>query len=129
MSATGTFAGFIGLLRAEFHARFTPAVEIGWRLAPEFRGQGLAPEEARAALASGFGQLGLSEIMSFTALANAPSIRVMEKIGMRRDPQYDFDHSALSDDDTLRAHVLYRITSQEFCSQEHSAIGAHNELN
>ena len=129
LSATGTFAGFIGLLRAEFDARFTPAVEIGWRLAPEFWGQGLAPEGARAALASGFGELGLSEIVSFTALANAPSIRVMEKIGMLRDLQGDFDHPALADDDTLRAHVLYRITSQEICSQEHSARGAHNDLN
>ena len=129
LSATGTFAGFIGLLRAEFDARFTPAIEIGWRLAPEFWGQGLAPEGARAALASGFGELGLSEIVSFTALANAPSIRVMEKIGMLRDLQGDFDHPALADDDTLRAHVLYRITSEEFCSQEHSARGAHNDLN
>ena len=129
LSATGTFAGFIGLLCAEFDARFTPAVEIGWRLAPEFWGQGLAPEGARAALASGFGELGLSEIVSFTALANAPSIRVMEKIGMRRDLQGDFDHPALADDDTLRAHVLYRITRQEFCSQEHLARGAHNDLN
>ena len=129
LSATGIFAGFIGLLRAEFDARFTPAVEIGWRLAPEFWGQGLAPEGARAALASGFGELGLSEIVSFTALANAPSIRVMEKIGMRRDLQGAFDHPALADDDTLRAHVLYRITRQEFCSQEHLARGAHNDLN
>ena len=47
LSATGTFAGFIGLLRAEFDARFTPAVEISWRLAPEFWGQGLAPEGRR----------------------------------------------------------------------------------
>ena len=129
LSATCTFAEFIGLLRAEFGARFTPAVEIGWRLAPEFWGQGLASEGARASLASGFGELGLSEIVSFTALANAPSIRVMEKIGMRRDLQGDFDHPALADDDTLRAHVLYRITRQEFCSQEHLARGAHNDLN
>ena len=60
LSATGTFAGFIGLLCAEFDARFTPAVEIGWRLAPEFRGQVLAPEGAQAALASEFGVLELS---------------------------------------------------------------------
>ena len=129
LSATGTFAWFISLLRADFDARFTPAGKIGWRLAPEFWGQGLAPEGAWAELSSGFGQLGLSEIVSFAALANAPSIRVMEKIGMRRDPYYDFDHPALADDHTLRAHVLYRITSQEFCSQEHLAIGAHNDLN
>ena len=127
MSATGTFAGFIGLLRAEFDAPFTPAVEIGWRLAPEFWGQGLAPEGARAALASGFEVLGFGEIVSFTARANGPSIRVMEKIGMRRDPKDDFDHPALAADDRLRAHVLYRITTQEFRSKEHPAGGAHND--
>ena len=117
------------MLCAEFGARFTSAVEIRWRLAPEFWGQGLAPEGAQVALASGFGVLELSEIVSFTAGANAPSIRVMEKIGMRRDLQGDFDHSAMADDDILRTQVLYRITSEEFCSQEHSARGAHNDLN
>ena len=104
------------MLCAEFGARFTSAVEIRWRLAPEFWGQGLAPEGAQVALASGFGALELCEIVSFTALANAPSIRVMEKIGMRRDLQGDFDHSAMADDDILRTQVLYRITSEEFCS-------------
>ena len=57
LSATGTFA--YRFVSAEFDARFTPAVEIGWRLAHEFWGQGLAPEGARAALASGFGELPL----------------------------------------------------------------------
>ena len=127
LSATGAFAGFIGLLHAEFDAPFTPAVEIGWRLAPEFWGQGLAPEGARAALVSGFEELRLGEIVSFTACANAPSIRVMEKIGMRRDPQGDFDHPALADNDRLRAHVLYRITARDFRSQEYSAGGPHND--
>ena len=127
LSSTGAFVGFIGLLQAQFDAPFTPAVEIGWRLAPEFWGQGLAPEGARAALASGFEEPGLGEIVSFTARANAPSIRVMEKIGMRRDPQGDFDHPALADNDRLRAHVLYRITAQEFRSQEHSAGGTLND--
>ena len=84
-------------------------------------GAGAGPEGAQAALASGFEELGFGEIVSFTARRNVPSIRVMEKIGMRRDPQNDFDHPALADDDILRAHVLYRITSEEFCSQEHSA--------
>ena len=49
LAETRIFAGFIGLLRAEFDAPFTPAVEVGWRLATEFRGQGLAPEGARGA--------------------------------------------------------------------------------
>ena len=52
---------------------------------------------------------------------------MMEKIGMRRDPKDDFDHPALAADDRLRAHVLYRITTQEFRSKEHPAGGALND--
>ena len=125
LAATHTFAGFIGLLRAEFDAPFTPAVEVGWRLAPEIWGQGLASEGARAALACGFEELGFGEIVSFTARANEASIRVMEKIGMRHNPHDDFDHPALADDDRLRAHVLYRITAQEF--HQRLVTGAHDE--
>ncbi len=62
LSATGKFARFIGLLRAEFDASFMSAVEIGWRLAPEFWGQGLAPEGARAALASTLTSWGLGRL-------------------------------------------------------------------
>src|SRR5262245_44684501 len=33
---TGAFAGFIGLSVPTFEAHFTPCVEVGWRLIPEF---------------------------------------------------------------------------------------------
>ena len=125
LAATYTFAGFIGLLRDEFDALVTPAVEVGWRLAPEFWGQGLAPEGTRAALACGFEELGFGEIMSFTACANEAYIRVMEKIGMQHNPHDDFDHPALADDDRLRAHLFYRITAQEF--HQPLVTGAHDE--
>ena len=45
------FMGFVGLLRVRFDAPFAPAVEIGWRLLPEFWGQGYALEAARACVA------------------------------------------------------------------------------
>ncbi len=125
LAATYTFAGFIGLLRDEFDALVTPAVEVGWRLAPKFWGQGLAPEGTRAALACGFEELGFGEIMSFTACANEAYIRVMEKIGMQHNPHDDFDHPALADDDRLRAHLFYRITAQEF--HQPLVTGAHDE--
>ena len=44
MAATHPFAGFTGLLRAEFDAPFTPAVQVSWRLAPEFWGRGWHPK-------------------------------------------------------------------------------------
>ena len=80
------FLGFVGLSRPSFDAAFTPCVEMGWRLAWRFWGKGYASEGAHAALAHGFGELGLREIVSFTTAENAASRRVMEKLGMARDP-------------------------------------------
>jgi RimJ/RimL family protein N-acetyltransferase len=103
------FIGFVGLSVPRFQAPFTPCVEVGWRLAAEHWGRGYAPEAARAALAFGFDRLALREILSFTALANEPSRRVMEKLGMTHDPSDDFDHPGVPEGHDLRRHVLYRI--------------------
>ncbi|MAI68875.1 MAG: hypothetical protein CBD03_04770 [Rhizobiales bacterium TMED143] len=119
LADTGAFAGFICLLTADFAAPFTPAVEIGWRLMPQVWGRGLAPEGARAALAFGFGELGLEEIVSFTAKSNIASIRVMQKIGMHHRPEDDFDHPALAAGDRLRRHVLYRMRAADFENFSH----------
>jgi len=107
---TSEFIGFIGLSVPAFDAPFMPAVEIGWRLAFEHWGKGLASEGARAALAFGFGELNLEEVVSFTVPANLRSRRVMERLGMTRDPTDDFDHPNLPPDHPLRRHVLYRIS-------------------
>ena len=106
----GAFIGFIGLSVPDFEAPFTPCVEVGWRIAAAYWNQGLATEGAKAVLAYGFDSLQLSEIVSFTTVANAPSRRVMEKIGMTRAPQDDFDHPKLPEGHPLRPHVLYRIS-------------------
>lgn len=108
--STETFAGFTGLAPAEFDAHFTPAVEVGWRLARAHWGHGYASEAALAALRDGFERLGLEEIVSFTAVGNTRSRRVMEKLGMHHDPAEDFDHPALPTGHPLERHVLYRIT-------------------
>lgn len=108
------FAGFVGLARVEFDAPFSPAVEVGWRLARDLWGRGYATEGARACLAHGFHQLGLDEIVSFTAEGNLRSRRVMERLGMRRNPAEDFDHPHLPPGHRLRRHVLYRLARQDF---------------
>jgi RimJ/RimL family protein N-acetyltransferase len=88
---------------------FRDGVEIGWRIRSEFWGRGIAPEAARACLAVGFGELGFDEILSFTATTNTNSRRVMEKIGLRHDPDADFDHPGVPDGSPLKPHVLYRL--------------------
>lgn len=105
------FIGMVGLAHVSFEAPFTPAVEIGWRLAPEYWGRGYATEAASAALAFGFERLGLDEILAFTTVTNLRSRAVMERIGMTRDPAADFEHPMLAPDHPLRPHVLYRIRS------------------
>lgn len=105
---TGEMVGFTGLQYPGFEAHFTPCVEIGWRMAYAHWGRGLAPEAARAALAYGFEELGLDEIVAMTSLPNLRSMRVMEKLGMTRDPADDFDVPMLPEGHRLRRHVLYR---------------------
>jgi len=94
---------------------FRDGVEIGWRIRSEHWGRGCATEAARACLEHGFtpadrGGLGFDEVISFTAATNARSRRVMEKLGLWRDPDGDFEHPGVPEGDPLRPHVLYRVT-------------------
>jgi RimJ/RimL family protein N-acetyltransferase len=101
------FIGFTGLAVPDFEAHFTPCTEIGWRLAHDAWGRGYATEAARAVLACGFDALGLEEIVSFTAVTNKRSAAVMERLGMRREGE--FDHPRFAEGNPIRRHVLYRI--------------------
>jgi 3-dehydroquinate dehydratase/shikimate dehydrogenase len=115
---TGEFIGFIGLEDVYFQANFVPAVEIGWRLAYKHWGKGYATEGALACLRYGFETLMLDEIVSFTAVENTRSRRVMEKIGMHHDSKDDFDHPKLPEGHPLRRHVLYRLDRDEWKKQQ-----------
>jgi RimJ/RimL family protein N-acetyltransferase len=99
------FIGFVGLAEPRFQAHFTPAVEVGWRLGRDKWGKGYATEAARAALAFGFDELGLDDIVSFTTVLNERLQRVRERIGMTHDPADDFDHPLLARG-TARANLL-----------------------
>jgi RimJ/RimL family protein N-acetyltransferase len=103
------FIGFIGLGVPEFNARFTPCVEIGWRLAAERSNQGLATERAQAVLRYAFKALHPGKSVSFTVPAKLKFRRAMEKLGMSRDPLDDCDHPKLPEGHPPRRHVLYRI--------------------
>lgn len=103
-----SFIGFVGLNDPSFDAHFTPAVEVGWRLAREHWGQGYATEAGQAAIEFGFDELELNQIVAMIGLDNSRSQRVAERLGMTRNPADDFDHPRVPPG-PLRRHALYRL--------------------
>ena len=97
----GAFAGFTGLQWSGVTGQ--RALEVGWRLARAYWGQGYATEAARAAIDVGLRQV--PEVVSFTAISNAASERVMQCAGMRRVGEFDHPRAELPEH--LRRHVLY----------------------
>ncbi|HVP46803.1 MAG TPA: GNAT family N-acetyltransferase [Bryobacteraceae bacterium] len=104
-----SFIGFVGLAVPSFQSAFTPCVEIGWRIAADYWGRGLATEGAQEMVRYAFEEAGLDELVSFTVPANMRSRRVMEKLGMTHNAGDDFDHPRLPEGHPLRRHVLYRL--------------------
>ncbi len=113
LRATGEFIGFVGLNEPEAALPVAPCVEIGWRLAFPHWGQGYASEAARGALRVGFEDLGLAEVIAFTAVGNHRSRAVMERLGMEQDA-VGFAHPRLPADSPLRAHCVYRLTRKQW---------------
>lgn len=108
------WVGVVGLAWIHFAAPFTPAVEVGWRLAHEHWGKGYATEAARAALDFGFRDVNLARMVSFTVPDNERSWRVMMRLGMTYSPADGFDHPLLPKDSPLRRHVTYVMWRPEW---------------
>lgn len=106
----GKFLGFTGLYTITADCPVKAEVEVGWRLAREFWGQGLVTEAARASIEFGFRVLSLRRIVSITAKINARSRRVMERLGMERAPELDFDHPLVPSGHELGPQVVYCIS-------------------
>jgi RimJ/RimL family protein N-acetyltransferase len=107
--ADGRLIGMIGLARMTPELPPSPAVEAGWRLAPEAWGQGFAVEGAQAALAWGLANICADEIIAITAVGNLRSRAVMQRVGMVERPERSFDHPRLAPDHPLRRHVVYSV--------------------
>ncbi len=114
LKSNNELIGFTGLNYTDWKANFTPAVEIGWRLGFKHWGKGYAFEAAISSLKYGFEKCDLDEIVSFTVPRNVRSIKLMEKLGMKRDFNGDFFHPKLKLTHPLSHHILYRLNSNEF---------------
>lgn len=118
---SGEFIGAAGLLRVGYEAPFTPAVEVGWRVAHQFWGKGYAPEAAARAIEFGFQNHRLREIVANTVYVNSNSRRVMEKLGMSNNSLDDFDHPMVPINNPLRRQALYRLRRENWSSLERPA--------
>lgn len=104
----GAFLGFCGVKPGPAGTPIADTPEIGWRLARSAWGLGYAREAAHAALAAEW-RRGTPEVFAVTVPANGRSWGLMERLGMRRDLDRDFDHPAVPPGDPLRRHILYSI--------------------
>jgi len=114
LKKTEIFIGSVGLDLCKPEMPFSPAVQIGWGISKEFWNQGYATEAAKAVLKAAFTEFDLKEVVASTAIPNKKSMWIMEKIGMRHDPNSDFYYPDLDKNHWLCHRVLYRIKREDF---------------
>jgi len=105
----GAFLGFCGVKPGPAGTPIEGETEIGWRLASAYWGQGYAREAAQASLDWVWAHLDVPLVAAITTPGNVRSWGLMERLGMARAPEDDFDHPALPPDSALLAHMTYRI--------------------
>ena len=108
-----SFIGFVVLNEPKYELPVKPCVEIGWRLAREYWGNGYATEAGKAALEFAFNNLDVNEVYSFTSIANKRSQAVMERLHLV-DTHSNFDHPSIPFDSQYREHVLYKIDKESW---------------
>ena len=109
----GAFLGFCGLKGEAAAPHLEGEIEAGWRLRSDAWGQGYAREAAEASLAWGFANLPNPRIIAITTPGNVRSWGLMERLGMRRLADGDFDHPGVPDGDPLKPHITYAIDRPE----------------
>jgi len=104
---TGDLAGFCGVGQW----RTGLDLEIGWWLAPRFWGRGLASEAAIVALRDAFERVGLERVVSIAKPENLASRRIMEKIGMTFECDFESDGFSLVRYQLDRATYLKQVSA------------------
>lgn len=103
----GAFLGFCGVKPGAEDTPIEGEIEIGWRLAHEHWGKGYAREAAQASLDWVWDHLAVDHVAAITTPGNTASWGLMERLGMVRAPQDDFDHPKAQGH--LIPHITYRI--------------------
>jgi RimJ/RimL family protein N-acetyltransferase len=88
VAAEGETDRFIGEVVLRLTSSVSQQGEVGWSVHPDAQGRGYATEAAREMLRLGFEELGLHRIVAECDPRNEASIKVMEKLGMRREAHH-----------------------------------------
>ena len=88
---------FIGTMYFELKSIDDRTAEIGWLVAPGFQGRGYAREAAAMLLDLAFGEVGLHRVIAELDPRNAASVRVCERLGMRKEAHH-IEHMWLKDE-------------------------------
>lgn len=100
--STSLFMGWCGLK----YGPSTDETDIGFRFFKRCWNKGYATESAQACLEFGFGKLDRPSIIGRAMKENTASIRVLEKLGMAFESEFDFYRG--------HAGALYRMNKENF---------------
>ena len=116
LKTSGEPVGFCGLSHPNMPGIFPEeTVEIGWRLATRFWGNGYVTEAAAALLDFAFREKEIPAVVAFAVESNHRSTAVMRRIGMRPWPQMDFDHPRVPGTHPhLKRHVVYAAAAETY---------------
>jgi RimJ/RimL family protein N-acetyltransferase len=107
----GELLGFCGIKLADDEGSPVEGEhEIGWRLREDAWGQGYAKEAAIASLDHAFDVIGAPWVVALTVEENTASWGLMERLGMVRRPDLDYDGPHWADG---RA-IVYRIERDQW---------------
>lgn len=107
--ADGAFLGFCGIKPGAADTPIEGRMEIGWRFAARHWGRGYAREAAQACLGWAWANTPEDSVWAITNIGNARSWGLMERLGMRRRPELDFDHPSAHLEPRLVPHITYSI--------------------
>ena len=112
--ADAAFLGWCGIVVAVDGLPISGQPEIGWRLARAAWGQGYARESAEASLDWAFHDQHYDVVWAITSVGNDRSWGLMERLGMIRHHDLDFDHPKVPDGSPLKSHITYSIRRDQW---------------
>ncbi len=97
----GAILGFCGLKRSNQAGGPLGMMEVGWRLREDAWGRGYAKEAATASLDLAFDRFDAEEVIAMTVQRNTASWGLMQRLGMRRRDDLDFDNAEFDKEDPV----------------------------